>query len=54
MTEDSVADQKDEEVSTMQKVLDNPFILLFLGVATPMALYILWGVMNIIGIPVAK
>lgn len=45
---------KDEETSAMQKLLDNPLVLLILGVATPMVLYSLWGVMNILSIPVAK
>ena len=27
----------------MQRVLDNPFLLLFLGVTIPTVLYILWG-----------
>jgi len=37
----------------MQRLLDNPFLLLFLGVAVPTLLYILWGIMELIGIPVA-
>ncbi|HLT28049.1 MAG TPA: hypothetical protein VK047_15305 [Zeimonas sp.] len=36
----------------LQQVLDNPFLLLFLGVVMPTVLYILWGVMEIAGIPV--
>lgn len=42
------------DVPFMQKVLDNPFLLLFIGVAMPTVLYIVWGVMEIVGIPVAK
>jgi hypothetical protein len=38
----------------MQRVLDNPFLLLFLGVATPAVLYLMWGVMEIAQIPIAK
>lgn len=41
-------------IPIMQKVLDNPFLLLFLGVAIPTVVYILWGVMEIATIPVAK
>ncbi len=44
----------DEPVPVMQKVLDNPFLLLFLGVVMPTVFYILWGVMEIISIPLAK
>ena len=29
-------------------------LLLFIGVAMPTVLYIIWGVMEIVGIPVAK
>ncbi len=35
----------------MQRVLDNPFLLLFLGITLPTVLYILWGVMEIAQIP---
>ncbi len=34
----------------MQQVLDNPFLLLFLGVVIPTVIYILWGVMEIANI----
>jgi hypothetical protein len=37
----------------MQRILDNPFLLLFLGVSIPFVLYIVWGIMDIIAIPVA-
>ena len=43
-----------ERVPAMQRVLDNPFLLLFLGVTIPTVLYILWGVMEIASIPLAK
>jgi hypothetical protein len=42
-----------ERVPFMQRVLDNPFLLLFLGVVIPTVLYILWGVMELTQIPVA-
>ena len=51
---DSTADEMDEGIPIMQQVLDNPFLLLFLGIAMPTVLYIVWGVMEIIMIPVAK
>ncbi len=38
----------------MQKLLDNHFLLLFLGVASPTVLYILWGVVDIMSVPLAK
>jgi hypothetical protein len=43
----------DEPIPAMQQVLDNPFLLLFLGVAMPTVLYIVWGVMEIAGIPLS-
>lgn len=45
---------QDERIPVMQQVLDNPFLLLFLGITIPTVLYILWGVMEIAMIPVAK
>ena len=44
----------DERVPVMQAVLDNPFLLLFIGVVVPTVIYILWGVMEITQIPLAK
>ena len=45
---------EEERIPTMQKLLDNPFLLLFLGVAMPTVLYLIWGVMEIVTIPIAK
>ncbi len=47
-------DLNDEPIHPMQQLLDNPYALLFLGVAMPTVLYIVWGVMEIVGIPIAK
>ena len=44
----------DEPIPMMQQLIDNPFLLLFLGVAMPTVLYIVWGVMEIVGIPLTK
>ena len=43
-----------ERIPFMQRVLDNPFLLLFLGVATPTVLYIIWGIMEVTQIPAAQ
>jgi len=43
----------DEKPPFMQRVLDNPFLLLFLGVTMPTVLYIIWGIMELVGIPIA-
>jgi hypothetical protein len=44
----------EEPVPAMQQLLDNPFLLLFIGIAMPTVLYIIWGVMEIVGLPIAK
>jgi hypothetical protein len=44
----------EEPVPAMQQLLDNPFLLLFIGIAMPTVLYIVWGVMEIVSIPVGK
>ena len=43
-----------EPIPWMQQLLDNPFLLLFIGVAIPMIVYVLWGVIDILTIPLAK
>ena len=50
----SETEQENEKVPMMQQLLDNPFLLLFLGVMIPMVVYTLWGVIDILTIPVAK
>lgn len=46
-------DQGDNgEVPMMQKLLDNPFLLLFIGVASPAVLYLGWGLVEIFTIPI--
>jgi len=44
----------EEPVPAMQLLLDNPFLLLFIGIAMPTVLYIVWGVMEIVSLPIAK
>ncbi len=53
---DDTADElpHDEPVPAMQQLLDNPFLLLFIGIAMPTVLYVVWGVMEIVNIPIAK
>ena len=43
-----------EPIPVMQRVLDNPFLLLFLGVTVPAVLYIVWGVMEVASVPIAN
>ncbi len=37
----------------MQRLLDNHFLLLFLGVTIPTVFYIIWGIMEVTQIPIA-
>jgi hypothetical protein len=48
------SDDSEDRVPFMQKVLDNPFLLLFLGVTVPTVFYLIWGVMEVANIPIAK
>ncbi len=50
----SAPQQSAERIPFMQRVLDSPFLLLFLGVTIPTVLYILWGVMEVASIPLAQ
>jgi len=38
----------------MQKLLDNNWLLLLLGIVVPAVFYTLWGLWDIINIPIAK
>ena len=42
-----------ERIPGMQSLLDNPFLLLFIGVAMPTVFYLIWGIMEIVTLPVA-
>jgi hypothetical protein len=46
-------DDAEERIPAFQLMLDNPFLLLFLGIALPTVLYILWGVMEMVAIPIS-
>ena len=46
-------DEQGQRIPAMQSLIDNPFLLLFLGVAMPTVFYILWGIMEIVSLPVA-
>jgi hypothetical protein len=43
-----------EPVPVMQRVLDNPFLLLFLGITIPAVLYLIWGIMEVASVPMAE
>lgn len=43
-----------ERIPAMQRLLDNPFLLLFIGVAIPAVFYLIWGIMEVAQIPMAR
>jgi hypothetical protein len=51
--QDQNQEQEEERTPGMQSLLDSPFLLLFLGVAMPTVFYIVWGIMEIVNLPVA-
>jgi len=42
-----------DPVSGWQAFLDDPSMLLFLGIVSPTLLYTLWGVMEVLSVPLA-
>ncbi len=48
------ASEASVRIPPMQRLLDNHFLLLFLGVTVPTVLYIVWGVMELSQIPIAE
>ena len=52
-TSNTPDEEQEEKIPAMQALIDNPFLLLFIGVAMPTVFYIIWGIMEIVTIPVA-
>ena len=50
---ETAPDTEPARIPFMQRVLDNHFLLLFLGVVVPTVLYIIWGIIELTQIPVA-
>ena len=50
---DPVPAEEPARIPFMQRVLDNHFLLLFLGVVVPTVLYLIWGIIELTQIPVA-
>jgi len=44
----------DSDVPFMQKLLDNHWLLMVIGVVSPTVLYTLWGIVDIMNTPLAK
>ncbi|MDH3442055.1 MAG: hypothetical protein OEM63_14950 [Gammaproteobacteria bacterium] len=52
--DESTPDNSEQEpIPMMQRVLDNPFLLLLLGILVPTIFYIVWGIIEITQIPMA-
>lgn len=47
-------EEQTERVPIMQRIIDNPFLLLFIGVVFPTVFYVLWGIMELVSIPIAN
>jgi hypothetical protein len=54
MNEENPGAQETVRIPVMQRILDNPFLLLFIGVVVPTVFYIVWGIMELVTIPVAR
>ena len=53
MNQDITNSEENVRIPIMQRIIDNPFILLFIGVVFPAVFYIIWGIMEIVSIPIA-
>ena len=51
--EEDARDDSDADIPVMQRILDNPFILLFIGITVPTLTYIVWGIMELVSLPIA-
>lgn len=50
----SASNSSNASPHAMQKLLDNNWTLLFLGMVVPTVFYTLWGLWDVINIPVGK
>jgi hypothetical protein len=53
MNQETAGTEPNVRVPIMQRIMDNPFILLFIGVVFPTVFYIIWGIMELVSIPIA-
>lgn len=53
-SQDSTGSRDSGRMPVMQRIMDNPFMLLFIGVVVPTVFYIIWGIMELITIPLAR
>jgi len=45
--------ETEEQIPFMQRLLDNPYMLLFIGLNVPTFFYTIWGVIEVANIPLA-
>lgn len=43
-----------KDIPSMQQLLDDPFLLLFIGVTMPTVIYLIWGIMEVASVPLGK
>lgn len=53
MNDETTTNPENAKVPMFQRLLDNPFVLLFIGIIVPAVFYIIWGVIEIVSIPPA-
>lgn len=53
MNQEVTDTEENVRVPIMQRIIDNPFLLLFIGVVVPTVFYVIWGIMEIVTIPMA-
>lgn len=53
-TETADPSSQPERIPFMQRVMDDPFLLLFVGVVVPTVFYLLWGVMEVASVPLGR
>lgn len=49
-----MTEENNSDIPFMQKLLDNHFALVIIGVLTPTLLYTVWGIIDIMNVPLAK
>jgi hypothetical protein len=54
MNQETPVTEQPERVPIMQRIIDNPFLLLFIGVVFPTVFYVVWGIMELVSIPIAN
>jgi len=54
MSEQQQEKKEYEPIPIMQRILEDPFLLLTFALVVPTVFYVLWGVMEVVTIPLAK